>query len=115
MLAANTVRQMAPSTPSPSRIIWKLELILTNLLHKYLPGSEKPKCSGWLLSYTNRESKKAKQSGSFHFTDHINMLILFLESVYTALKTRKVERKGDMFIHKLNPMVGELLRRSGGA
>lgn len=61
--------------PAAFRITWKLELTLTNLLPKYLPGFEKHRCSGRLFIYKNTEREKPEQSGSFHFSNNINMFI----------------------------------------
>lgn len=61
--------------PAPFGITWKLELTLTNLLPKYLPGFGKHRCSGWLFIYKNMEREKPEQSGSFHFSNNINVFI----------------------------------------
>lgn len=61
--------------PAPFGITWKLELTLTNLLPKYLPGFGKRRCSGWLFIYKNMEREKPEQSGSFHFSNNINVFI----------------------------------------
>lgn len=75
MLATNTVRPLAPSTPP---------LPEPSGTHPYKPaaqiftqGLRSPSVHGGCSLMGTEKAKKTKQSGSSRFTDHINTLILF--------------------------------------